>query len=267
MSSRNSKASKEAARERLRAQREKDAKRAKIRRQLFVGGGIVVVLAVAAGVAVAVNQMNKPGYWEAAANKPLVKPAHSSGKNGSSIVVGDPSNKHVLKVYEDLRCPVCAAFEQGSGDEVQDLAGKGKYQISYTMGTFLDGPKSERGTGSKNALSALGAALNVSTDAFVQYHKVLYSKDVHPDENSDVFGKDANLIKYAQQVPALKNNKAFQKAVEDGTYDKWALTMSKQFDTDGIGSTPTVKLDGQDVKNVQAMAGGQFTSTIMDMLK
>jgi protein-disulfide isomerase len=264
MSSRNSKTAKAAARERLRAQREKEAKRAKIRRQVTVAVGIVVVLGAAAGIAVAVNQSNKPGYWAEAAKKPLVKPAHSSGTNGTSIVVGDASNKHVLKVYEDLRCPVCAAFEQQSGDEVQALAKDGKYQISYTMGDFID---DRGGNGSKNALSALGAALNVSTDAFVQYHKVLYSKAVHPDETKDDFGSDATLLKAAQQVPALKNNKAFETAVKDGTYDKWALTMAKQFDADGITATPTVKLDGKPVDNVQAMTGGQFTSTINGLLK
>jgi protein-disulfide isomerase len=264
MSSRNSKTAKAAARERLRIQREKEAKRAKIRRQVMVGVGIVVVLGAAAGIAVAVNQANKPSYWSAAAKKPLVKPAHSSGTNGSSIVIGDASNKHVLKVYEDLRCPVCAAFEQQSGNEVQALAKSGKYQISYTMGDFID---NRGGNGSKNALSALGAALNVSTDAFVQYHQVLYSKAVHPDETTDVFGSDANLIKYAQQVPALKNNKAFEAAVKDGTYDKWALTMAAQFNSDGITQTPTVKLDGKNIDGVQAMTNGQFTSKINELLK
>ncbi|MEE4541566.1 thioredoxin domain-containing protein [Streptomyces sp. V4-01] len=264
MSSRNSKNAKAAARERLRAEREKEVKRAKVRRQITVAVSIVVVLGAAAGIAVAVNQANKPGYWQAAADKPLVEPAHSSGTDGTSIVVGDATNKHVLKVYEDLRCPVCAAFEQQSGDEVQTLAKSGKYQISYTMGDFID---DRGGDGSKNALSALGAALNVSTDAFVQYHKVLYSKAVHPDETTDGFGSDATLIKAAQQVPALKDNQAFQTAVKDGTYDKWALTMAKQFDSDGITSTPTVKLDGKAVDNVQAMASGQFTSTVEGLLK
>jgi protein-disulfide isomerase len=264
MSQRNSLAAKTAARERLRAEREKQAKRDKIRRQLLVGGGVIATLAVIAGVAVAVVKMNQPSYWTAAADKTLVKPAHSSGKNGSSIVVGNASSKHTLKVYEDLRCPICAQFEQVSGDTVQTLAKDGTYKISYTMGAFLD-PKLT-GTGSKNALSALGAALNVSTDAFVQYHKVLYSKAVHPEETTDAFGSDANLIKYAQKVPALKDNKAFQKDVKDGTYDKWALDMDQQFTDDGIQGTPTVKLDGKTIENVQSMTSAQFQTAVNTQL-
>jgi protein-disulfide isomerase len=261
MSKRNSLAAKTAARERLRAERERQAKRDRLRRQILVAGGVVATLAIIAGVAVAAVQMNKPSYWVAAASKTLVQPAHSSGKNGTSIVVGDANAKHTLKVYEDLRCPYCAQFEQTSGDTIQADVKAGTYKLSYTMGAFLDNSLGQ-GQGSKNALSALGAALNVSTDAFVQYHKVLYSKSVHPDETTDAFGSDTNLIKYAQQVPALKNNTAFQKAVKDGTYDKWALTMDKQFSADGITGTPTVKLDGTAIANPQTMTAAQFEDAI-----
>jgi protein-disulfide isomerase len=266
MSSRNSQAGKQAARERLRAEREKEAKRAKIRRQLMVGGGVVALLATAAGVAVAVNVMNKDGHWEAAGKKPLVKPANSTGANGTSIEIGDAAGKHTLKVYEDLRCPVCAQLEQNSGDAMQALAKDGTYKISYTMGAFLDQTLGQ-GSGSKNALSALGASLDVSKDAFLAYHKVLYSKAVHPAETGDDFGSDANLIRYAQQVPALKDNKKFQNAVTGGTFDKWALTMAKRFDDDKIGSTPTVKLDGETITDVQSMTPAQFTSTVKEKLK
>jgi protein-disulfide isomerase len=266
MSKRNSQAAKASARERLRIEREKQAKKAKIRRQFFVAGAVVAVLAIAGGIGFAVVKANQPGEWEAAAKKTLVKPANSTGTNGTSIIVGDASNKHTLKVYEDLRCPICAQFEQTTGDTVQKLAKDGKYKISYTMGAFLD-DSLQQGSGSKNALSALGAALNVSTDAFVQYHKVLYSKSVHPDEKTDAFGSDANLIKYAQQVPALKNNKKFQDAVNKGTFDKWALTMAGQFTKDGIQGTPTVKLDGKTMDNVQTMTPAQFTTAVDAQVK
>lgn len=245
MSSRNSQASKQAARERLRAEREKQAKKAKVRRQLLVGGGVVALLAIAGGVAVAVNQMNKPAYWTAAAKKPLVKPAHTSGTNGTEIVVGDPANKNNLDLYEDLRCPACAAFEQSSGAQVLQGAKDGKYKITYHFGTFLDHGNF---SGSKNALSAVGAAANVSVDAFTAYHTLLYSKTYHPDESVDTFNSDDHMIELAQKVPALKDNKVFQTAVKDATYDKWALDSSDAFNAAGIQSTPTIRLNGTEVK-------------------
>lgn len=247
MSSRNSQASKQAARERLRAEREREAKKAKVRRQILVGVGVVAVLAVAGGVAVAVNAANKPSYWEAAKDDKLVKPANTSGTNGTTIIVGDAANKNNLDLYEDLRCPACAQFEQTSGADVLKGAKDGKYKITYHFGTFLDG--NLKGTGSKNALSAVGAAANVSLDAFEAYHTLLYSKAHHPEETGpDLFASDANMIKLAQDVPALKDNAKFQAAVKAGTYDKWALDSSDAFNAAGIQSTPTIKLNGKDLK-------------------
>ncbi|WP_037906096.1 thioredoxin domain-containing protein [Actinacidiphila yeochonensis] len=259
MSSRNSKTAKAAARERLRAQREKEQKRAKVRRQVFVGVGVVVVLAAAAGIAVAVNNANKPSYWSAAAKDKLVVPAHASGKNGTTIIVGDAKNKNVLHEYEDLRCPVCAAYEQESGAAVLKGAQDGKYQIDYTLGTFLD--DANPGDGSKKALSAAGAALNVSTEAFEQFHTLIYSKKYHPDENVDKLDDVSYLLKVADQVPALKGNTKFSDAVKKGTFDKWALTMSNAFNSSGVNQTPTVKLNGKDL-SVVSVPSATVMSTI-----
>ncbi|NJP44835.1 thioredoxin domain-containing protein [Actinacidiphila epipremni] len=265
MSQRNSKTAKAAARERLRAQREKEAKRAKVRRQFMVGGGVVVLLAIAGGVAFAVNEMNKPKYWEKAADNKLVAPANSSGKNGTIVVVGDKDNKNVVHEYEDLRCPYCAAYEQTAGAAVLQGAKDGKYQINYSFAAFID---NHGGTGSKKALSALGAALNVSTDAFEQYHTLLYSKDVHPDETEDKFGNGDTLIKLAQQVPALKNNAKFSDAVKKGTFDKWALTVADAYNKDPASAkgTPYVLVNGQQVE-VNGVASDQVMAGIEAQLK
>lgn len=266
MSNRNSKASKEAARERLRAQREKEAKRAKVRRQLLVGGGVVALLAIAGGVAFAVNEMNKPSYWANAAKQTLVKPANSSGTDGTVVVVGDPKNKNVIQEYEDMRCPICAGYEQAAGDAVLQGAKDGKYQLNYTFATFLD--STQPGTGSKKALSAVGAALNVSVDAFEQYHKLLYSKAVHPDETTDPFSNGDKLISLAQQVPALKGNAKFSDAVKNGTFDKWALTMSAAYDKSPAVSqgTPYVVVNGTPVK-VPGLTSDQVVSAFAAQLK
>lgn len=264
MSSRNSKNAKAAARERLRIEREKEAKRAKIRRQVVVGVGIVAILGIAGGVAVAVNQMNKPSYWSKAAKRTLVKPANTDGADGTTLIIGDKNNKNTLHEFEDMRCPVCAAYEQEAGASVLQGAKDGKYRIQYTFGTFLDA--GQGGDGSKHALSALGAALNVSVDAFEQYHQLLYSKAVHPDERKDDFHSVDRLIQLAQQVPALKNNAKFSDAVRGGTFDKWALTMSKAFDSSGVNQTPTVKLNGKDIQ-VAGVPSAQVMSSIEANLK
>ncbi|MFJ9419508.1 thioredoxin domain-containing protein [Streptomyces sp. NPDC101227] len=253
MSNRNSQANKQAARERLRAERERQAKKERLRRQLIVGGAVVGVLAVAGGIGLAVANSGGDGggnggadagqVWAKAAKAKLVKPANTSGAKGTTVVIGKPDAKNTLSLFEDPRCPGCAGFEQTAGATVEKDIKDGKYKAAYHLGTFLD--NNLQGTGSKNALSALGAALNVSPDAFLKYKYALYSKQFHPDERgADKFADDSYLLKVADTIPALKGNAAFQKAVNGGTYDRWALEMSHEFDSHkDVSSTPTIKVN------------------------
>ncbi|MFF8730805.1 thioredoxin domain-containing protein [Streptomyces sp. NPDC015171] len=269
MSKRNSQSSKTAARERLREERERQAKRDKARRQVVVAASVVAVLAAAGGIGYAVVQNNKPAYWEAAKDDKLVKPANTSGKDGTTVILGKSSAKKTLVMYEDPRCPVCATFEQAVGPTVKKDLDAGKFKIKYVGATFLD--KNLTGEGSKNALSALGAALNVSPEAFLEYKTAMYQKKWHPVETTDTFKDDAYLIKIADTVPALKGNAAFQKAVKAGTYDRWALEESKIFDKDGVQGTPTLMMDGKpltgaDGKNAP-MSVAEFDKALEAALK
>ncbi|MGJ5828762.1 DsbA family protein [Streptomyces ossamyceticus] len=253
MSKRNSQTAKSAARERLRLERERQAKRAKVRRQAIVAASVVAVLAAAGGIGYAVVQTGKPTKWEAAADATVVKPANTSGANGATVVIGDSKTDNVVHLYEDPRCPACAQFEQTVGETVDKGMQDGDYKLSFTLGTFLDDKLS--GEGSKNALSALGAALNVSPEAFLDYKAALYSAKYHPEETTDKFADDSYLIKVANTVDALKNNKKFQDAVEKGTYDAWAMKMSKSFDNaEGVQSTPTIKINDKTVGNPSSVA-------------
>lgn len=243
MSARNNSANKAAARERLRMEREKQAKRDKIRKQSIVAGSGVVVLAIVAGVVLLVNNSNKPSQWEAAAKATVVAPKNTSGKDGTTVIIGKSTAKKTLLEAEDPRCPICQQAENGFGKTIQKAVTDGTYKLQYVGADFID--DHDNGQGSKNGLSALGAALNVSPDAFLQYKSAMYSPQFHPDENTDKFKSDAYLIKIADTVPALKGNKAFQNDVNKGTFDAWALKMAAKFNSDGFTATPTFKVDGK----------------------
>ncbi|MFD7946076.1 DsbA family protein, partial [Streptomyces sp. NPDC059744] len=101
MSKRNSQANKAAARERLRAERERQAKKDKVRKQVVVGLSVVAVLAVAGGVGYGVMQLNKPSHWEAAKDaKNVTAPKNTSGTDGTTVVVGKSTAKKTLELYE-----------------------------------------------------------------------------------------------------------------------------------------------------------------------
>jgi protein-disulfide isomerase len=269
MSKRNSQSAKMAARERLRQERERQAKRDKAKRQLIVAASVVVVLAAAGGIGYAVVQANKPSHWEGLKDAKVVAPANTTGTDGTTVVIGKDTAQKTLKVYEDPRCPICAQFEQTVGSTVKKDIDDGKFKIQYVGGTFIDGDalgKGKIGTngeGSKNAMSAMGAALNVSPEAFLEYKSALYSAKWHPEETDDKFKSDDYLIQVADTVPALKNNAKFQTAVKNGTYDAWALAMSKTFDTnkDGVTGTPSFVMNG---KMLTADSKGNPPMTVAD---
>ncbi|MFB6778004.1 DsbA family protein [Streptomyces sp. NPDC056352] len=270
MSKRNSQANKAAARERLRAERERQAKKDKVRKQVIVGVSVVAVLAIAGGVSYGVMQLNKPGHWEAAADaKNVTAPKNTSGADGTTVVIGKSTAKKTLELYEDSRCPICAQFEQTVGETVHKDVDAGKYKVKYIGATFID--NSDNGEGSKNALSALGAALDVSPQAFLDYKYALYSAKYHPEESDDKFAKDSYLIKVANTVDELKDNKAFQKNVNDGTYDNWAMKMSATFDKSGVKGTPTLKMDGKTLTSEGSenapMSVADFNTAITKALK
>lgn len=269
MSARNSRANKAAARERLRLERERQARKDKIRRQLVVAVSTVAVLAAAGGIGYAVMQANKPTAWEAAKDAKVVKPKNTQGENGTTVVIGKPAAKKTLEVYEDSRCPICATFEQAVDETVKKDVDAGKYKLKYIGATFID--NSDNGEGSKNALSALGAALDVSPEAFMDYKAALYSANFHPKESDDKFAEDAYLLEVAGSVDALKNNAEFKKNVENGTFDPWALKMSKTFDDSGVSGTPTLKMDGKKVvaegSDNAPMTVEQFNAAVDKALK
>ncbi|MFD8114015.1 DsbA family protein, partial [Streptomyces microflavus] len=227
-------------------------------------------LAVVGGISYGVMQLNKPDAWEAAADaKTVSAPKNTSGADGTTVVIGKSDAKKTLELYEDSRCPVCATFEQGVGETVAKDVEAGKYKVKYVGATFID--NTDNGEGSKNALSALGAALDVSPEAFMDYKAALYSAKFHPQESEDKFAKDSFLIEVADSVDALKGNKAFQKDVEDGTYDAWAMKMSKTFDKSGVQGTPTLKMGGKKVTSEGSdnapMTAAEFTAAVDKALK
>ncbi|MFE5541044.1 thioredoxin domain-containing protein [Streptomyces sp. NPDC056519] len=260
MSARKSQAAGSAARDRFRAERERQAKKDKFKRQLIVAASTVGVLAAAIGAAFLISHANKPDAWDDAKKAKLVQPSNTTGKDGTTVILGKADAKHTLKIYEDARCPICAQFEQTVGPTVENDLKNGKYKVEFIGATFVD--RTVPGEGSRNALSALGAALNVSPDAFLAYKHELYSAKYHPAETDDKFKSVKYLIEVADQVPALKNNASFQKAVEDGTYDRWALEMSKKFDNnkDGVDGTPSFVMDGKKLTG----ANGSVLMTVKD---
>ncbi|MFF8812092.1 thioredoxin domain-containing protein [Streptomyces pactum] len=194
-------------------------------------------------------------------------PAHTTGPDRTVITIGDADSAHTLTVYEDMRCPACAMFEQRVGDTLTADIEAGRYKAEFKMATFLDG--NFGGDGSKNALSALGAALDVGPDAFLAYKKALYSERHHPEESGDRFASDAYLLQVAREVPELRNDATFARKVTDGTYERWADAVGDAFAETGVSGVPALELDGEKVTSGGSgppMSAAEYTEAVRRLL-
>ncbi|MGY4918488.1 DsbA family protein [Streptomyces sp. 900116325] len=161
----------------------------------------------------------------------------SLGADGTTIVVGDEAAGTTVRLFEDLRCPVCEEFEtQGAGAELNKLTQKGSVQVHYTLASFLDDRLG--GNGSKKAANALRAAL--AEGKFVEYHQVLYANQ--PDEAVDGF-TDEFLLKMASRVEGLRGP-GFDAAVRTMKYQGFVDASEKAFQDSSAVGTPTVELRG-----------------------
>lgn len=229
-----------ARRERLAEARAREVRAEKIRRRVVIGASVAVVVALAGGVAIAVNSGGHSTSAASGSNAPLVVPANTTGTDGTVVTYGKADAAHTLDVYEDFRCPICKKFETTDGQTVQQLADNGTYKIQYHMAAFLD--NNLGGKGSITALAAAGAALNQSVDDFKKFHDELYANQ--PSEETDGYGSVNTILDVAAKVPGLKTD-AFVKAVQDGTYLPWAEKVAAAFNSSGVQGTPTMKLDGK----------------------
>ncbi|WP_371617352.1 thioredoxin domain-containing protein [Streptomyces sp. NBC_00454] len=258
------------ARERMREEREAQARRTKLRGRILIGGSLVAVLALAVGIGVyAANSSGSSGSGDEAAGKPFVQPANTTGKDGIVVPYGKADAKNVLSVWLDPRCPYCAGVEIGLGKTIKEQADAGTYRVEYHFATFLDKALGG-GKGSKRAVNALGAAVNESPEKFMEYLQVLYKN--HPEkETDDKFGSTATLLELADQVPGLRTP-AFNQAVKELTYMPWAEKVGQAFYDQNMQGTPDVSVNGKKLtvnsgNGIDSITPEAFTKLVTENLK
>jgi protein-disulfide isomerase len=218
-----------AAREKARIARERERAAQRRRRTLLVIAAAVAVLVVAAVVAFAVNRDDGP----------TVPPAGTTD-GGLALPRGSADAPVTVTIFEDFRCPACAALEQRLGPKIQALTDEGVLRVDYHLASFLDGNLG--GNGSRRAANA--AACAADEGKFPEFHDVLYANI--PDEGEDLFGDRDNLLALAEEVDGL-HTPAFEECVENDTHAGWVEDVQAGFDKrfDGQISTPSVLLNGE----------------------
>ncbi|MFF3688518.1 DsbA family protein [Streptomyces sp. NPDC002187] len=237
------------ARERLQQEREMDKAREKRRRTLIVAGAVVGVLGLAAVVGLIAANAGKDSGGGSDSG-PLLAPAGVQGKDQLAIPVGASDAPSTLTVWEDFRCPACAAFENAARDTIRELEQAGKIKVEYHLATIIDGNMG--GTGSLRAANAAACAQDAGK--FPEYHDVLYMNQ--PQETVDAFADNGKLIELAGKVEGL-DTPEFRSCVNEGRHDAWVNKSNAAFQDGGFRGTPTVLLNGESIfpaKNGEQMS-------------
>lgn len=229
---------KRTARERLAQERERQRSQDRRRRTMIVGAAVVCVLGLAAVIGVIAANTKSDGKKTPAG--PLLAPAGAEGKDKLAIPVGAADAPSTLTVWEDFRCPACAAFENSFRSTVHELEGSGQIRVQYHLATLID--RNLGGSGSLRAANAAGCAQDAGK--FSAYHDVLYTNQ--PQETDDAFAKNSKLIELAQKVPGL-DTAGFRSCVEEGKHNSWVAKSNDAFQNGGFSGTPTVQLNGESV--------------------
>ncbi|WP_167536351.1 DsbA family protein [Streptomyces ficellus] len=197
--------------------------------------GCALAACVAAAVGIGVY-----GPWWKDEPKPLMgELPERLDTQTMAVVVGDPSARTTVTVFEDPRCVMTREFEtSGSGAHLVELARQRKISVEYRFATFIDGKQG--GSGSKRAVAALGAALDAGK--FTELHGLLYTNQPST-EAVDGFTDD-KLLSIASKIPGLRGT-TFDQAVRKAGDNDFVTEADEAHARAGSPATPTILVNGQ----------------------
>jgi protein-disulfide isomerase/uncharacterized membrane protein YphA (DoxX/SURF4 family) len=224
---------------------------------------------VAAGTAVAVLLVGLIAIGVQGGRAKISATADATNASVSTGVrVGNTKAPVTVDLYEDLQCPVCKQLESTLG---KDLAAKVKatsVKVNYHVISILD-RASNGNRYSSRAANAAYCASDVSPDAFVKFHDILYGKDskgvdIQPAEGSN--GRtDSELIAYGKQAGITSAD--FSTCVTSQQHKDLVAGVTDAASKKGVVGTPTVYVDGKMVgSNGSAPTTDQIDAAIATAL-
>jgi protein-disulfide isomerase len=155
----------------------------------------------------------------------------------NSVTMAQPGvTQPVLEVYEDFLCPVCRAFEKGSGAAIQRLADEGKVKVVYYPFTVFDSQPQRA-----NSIRAWAAARCAPASLWARYHNSLYAVQPTPSAAGGFavsllvrLGRNAGIT-----VPS------FAQCVQSQQYAVQDPPLSDQIVNSGVSGMLTLRLNGE----------------------
>jgi protein-disulfide isomerase len=170
-----------------------------------------------------------------AAPQPPARIPSAATEEGDGIVVADGPAR--VDVFVDFLCPYCRAFEERAGESLNGLVASGAVNLVYHPVAFLE--RLSTAHYPSRASAASGAAADEGR--FAEYKDALFA--AQPEEGGPGLSDD-ELIAIGT---SLGLDDAFAARVRDQAYLPWTAFVTAQAIEDGVGGTPSVFVDGDQV--------------------
>ena len=222
----------------------KDSKKSQdtVTRNIVIGTVAFVLIFVGGGIALSKQTESKISQ----AIPSSVDESNGYGITFNKGLTGVPK----IDIYEDFQCPFCMQFERANLKYVDSLIQEKKAVVTYHILSFI-GPES--------VVAANAAACAADEDKFLSFHGTMYANQP-ATENSGEWSKE-RIIGIAEAAGITSTS--FADCVNNGKYLGWAQKVAEAASAAKINSTPTVLLNGKDLKDVvNIYNAAQFRSVI-----
>lgn len=161
-----------------------------------------------------------------------------AGATAAGVAVGDPDAPVTIDLYLDFQCPACAQYEQQTGATIDELVASGRARVVYHPVAYLNRYSSTQYS------SRSSAAAGCAADAGVlpRFTQLLFANQ--PPEGGAGL-PDEQLVALGEQAGA---GPGFATCVQDGRYADWTRSVTDAASRAGITATPTVLVNGQEVR-------------------
>lgn len=222
----------------------KDAKKSQdtVTRNIVIGTVAFVLIFVGGGIALSKQTESKISQ----AIPSAVDESNGYGITFNKGLSGVPK----IDIYEDFQCPYCKQFEAANLKYIDSLINEKKAVVTYHILSFV-GPES--------IVAANASACAADEDKFLSFHGTMYANQPAA-ENSGEWSKE-RVLSIAETAGITSTS--FTDCVNNGEYLGWAQKVAEAASASKINSTPTVLLNGKDLKDVvNIYNAAQFRSAV-----
>ncbi len=212
-------------------------RRARRRNRVLASGGGLVILGLF--IAIVVSLVNAAGKASSSdtgtPQKELVVPTAAIASG--AIAFGNANAPVKVEVYLDYMCPFCGRFERANGGELDQLVADGTVQLHLYPLSFLD--RMSNGTRySTRAANAVATVADRAPEKVLSLNQALYVRQ--PAEGSSGLSDEEIAAIAAESGVPQETISLFH----EGRFEPWVAKFTETAFQNGIGGTPTVRING-----------------------